>query len=292
MDRERNFRPVPFFYTEAEDVCKRIAASKDTEAGIASRKGLVKIYVIRGMIEKAISYYNSIIELQSRQLPYRLRTHLDFAELYALQGNYQRAIECIDAGLADMKSMQRIEYYPTYIMLWAMYMKGDYYLGVNQFQKAISIAEKINNLITEQPNPKLIRIYYLLKGKIELKKGDTQKAIVYFEKALEQLPMFTLIGHVRSEYLLTIAGAYLKKGDLENAEKHAMPISISLWERYISPVSYPKSLLLLGKIYQQKSWKAKAIEYYRKFIDLWKDGDEPLQPLVEDARNRIKELEK
>jgi len=30
---------------------------------------------------------------------------------------------------------------------------------------------------------------------------------------------------------------------------------------------------MLGKIYEQKGWKAKAIYHYEKFLSLWKDAD-------------------
>ena len=43
---------------------------------------------------------------------------------------------------------------------------------------------------------------------------------------------------------------------------------------------------MLGKIYEQKGWKGKAIEHYSKFLDLWKDADPGIAE-VEDARERV-----
>jgi len=36
---------------------------------------------------------------------------------------------------------------------------------------------------------------------------------------------------------------------------------------------YARSFYMLGKLYEKKSWEAKAIEHYEKFLDLWKDAD-------------------
>lgn len=43
----------------------------------------------------------------------------------------------------------------------------------------------------------------------------------------------------------------------------------------------------LGELHQQRGDREKAIEYYKRFVDLWKDADPELQPLVRDVRSRI-----
>ncbi len=43
---------------------------------------------------------------------------------------------------------------------------------------------------------------------------------------------------------------------------------------------------MLGKIYEQKGWKGKAIEHFEKFLDLWKDAD-PGMAEVDDAKKRV-----
>ena len=48
---------------------------------------------------------------------------------------------------------------------------------------------------------------------------------------------------------------------------------------------------MLGKIFEQKAWKGKAIEHYEKFLDLWKDADPGILE-VEDAKKRLAGLQK
>jgi tetratricopeptide (TPR) repeat protein len=55
---------------------------------------------------------------------------------------------------------------------------------------------------------------------------------------------------------------------------------------YARPVSYRR----LGELYEAKGETRKAIEYYGKFVELWKDADANLQPRVAEVRKRIAEL--
>jgi len=50
-----------------------------------------------------------------------------------------------------------------------------------------------------------------------------------------------------------------------------------------------ESFYMLGKIYEGKGWKGKAIEHYEKFLDLWKDAD-PGRAEVEDAKKKLNGL--
>ena len=46
---------------------------------------------------------------------------------------------------------------------------------------------------------------------------------------------------------------------------------------------------MLGKIYEQQGERVKAIEHYKKFLELWKDADPGIVE-VEDAKKRLAEL--
>ena len=43
----------------------------------------------------------------------------------------------------------------------------------------------------------------------------------------------------------------------------------------------------LGELHRQRGDREKAIEYYKRFVELWKEADPELQALVRDVRSRI-----
>jgi len=49
---------------------------------------------------------------------------------------------------------------------------------------------------------------------------------------------------------------------------------------------YPENYFRLAKLYEQKGWKAKAIEHYEKFLTLWKNADPGIAE-ADDARERL-----
>jgi eukaryotic-like serine/threonine-protein kinase len=46
----------------------------------------------------------------------------------------------------------------------------------------------------------------------------------------------------------------------------------------------------LGELYEEKGQREKALEYYGKFVGLWKDADAELQPQVRDVKERMTRL--
>ena len=52
---------------------------------------------------------------------------------------------------------------------------------------------------------------------------------------------------------------------------------------------YPKSIYLLGKVYEQKGDSDLALKSYTRFLEMWKNADEDLPALI-DAKERLKNL--
>ncbi|HSE65722.1 MAG TPA: tetratricopeptide repeat protein, partial [Gemmatimonadales bacterium] len=50
------------------------------------------------------------------------------------------------------------------------------------------------------------------------------------------------------------------------------------------------SLKRLGELYEERGDKTRALDYYTRFVGLWKDADPVLQPTVREVRGRMAKL--
>jgi tetratricopeptide (TPR) repeat protein len=50
------------------------------------------------------------------------------------------------------------------------------------------------------------------------------------------------------------------------------------------------SLKRLGELYESREDRERALEYYGRFVDLWKEADPALQPAVREVRARLGQL--
>ena len=123
------------------------------------------------------------------------------------------------------------------------------------------------------------------RGTIALAEDRYDEAIEEF-RAREVAPRFTASG------TFELAQAYDRAGNADSAA--------AIYERFVNmpgpgrrifadafqlPVTYHR----LGELYEERD-RDKAVEYYSRFVELWQNADEELQPQVREVRGRIARL--
>jgi tetratricopeptide (TPR) repeat protein len=198
-----------------------------------------------------------------------------------MTGNYE-------AGLRDIEKTEKINLEEWRFQSPALLgLKGYVYLEIGAMEQAQNTAEDLMELIEKKANKKLIRWYHYLMGWIELKKENYSDAVDYFIKPLSQLPQQRDWSEGQHAIFMdSLASVYYESGNLEKARKEYEKILSLTSGRIAFGDIYTKSFYMLGKIHEQQSNKAEAIEHYEKFLDLWKDAD-PGLPEVDDAKVRL-----
>jgi tetratricopeptide (TPR) repeat protein len=134
-----------------------------------------------------------------------------------------------------------------------------------------------------------------------LQKGDVERLTALGEIASARGRYAEAISDFKSQRehdgrpnynVFQIAAAFAKLGQADSARvyyehylSNAGPYRI-LGDVFNLAATYQR----LGEIYEAQGDRKKAIEYYLKLTDLWKNADPELQPIVQDAHARIARL--
>jgi tetratricopeptide (TPR) repeat protein len=236
------------------------------------------IPLVQGRYKEAAERFLANIEelRKEEEISEDLRTYVAcLSHIYIQMGQPEKALDVIEAALD-------IDETPEFL-----FWKGWAQINLGSLSEALLTAEKIKRLVEQSLFKGNMRFYYLLMALIEKQNRNYDKAIDFCQRALAITYFWGR--YYRNLYVDTLASLYFLKNDLEKA-KIEYEKSISLTEaRFNLGDIYAKSYYMLGKIHQQQGKKAKAKEYYEKFLDLWKKADHGL-PEVDDAKARLSSL--
>ena len=215
--------------------------------------------------------------------------HLGLTYFYLVSGNLDMALEegQITLKLAGETESIRREVESLHII-------GLIHINMKQLDKAQQTADRIRILIEKGQNRKLWRDYYHLIGKIEFEKGDLSKAIVNFKKAIVYLPFQHYEWHFRlplnhALFFDSLAEAHYSSGDLELALEVYEKITHLTAGKVWYGDKYRNAHYMLGKIFDQKGQREKALNHYDKFIKIIANADFR-DPRIDQAQKRILEL--
>ena len=125
-----------------------------------------------------------------------------------------------------------------------------------------------------------------------VREGDMDTALQLFDSAAVPFPV---IGDTFSSPLYSqLYGRYIKAELLYEAGRfeEALPIYLSFLSGYDSDGLYVigPAYLRRAQIYEALGDEEKAVDVFERFIDLWRDADPELQPLVVEARASLDAL--
>jgi tetratricopeptide (TPR) repeat protein len=278
-------------FAKAEEDYLKLFERVEPRSRYFGSNGLAFLYLLQGRFEKSKDILRPGIELIKRSGIKWVESewHSSLAYIHLKSGNPEEALQESNeawksAVEAEEPSLQR----------QALFIKGYSYLEMQSLDKAQKVADELKEYIEKGMHRKAIRYHRTLMGMIEIKRENLSKAVVYFKEALSLLPFQHDLYSPRSRdyhalFIEPLALAYYKAGDFEKArEEYERIISLISGRLYNGDI-YARSFYMLGKIFQEKGMKEKAIEHYKKFLALWKDAD-PGIPEVEGAKKRLAEL--
>jgi len=256
---------------------------------ISAHEKLAALYLSTGKYKKSIDQLVKEIELTrtSGEKYYEPYIHLEFAYRNMRNRNYKSALKDIDDA---WKSADDSNIESSQIM--ALHLRGVVQAQMKSFSEAKQTAVQLKERIGKWFNRNLMRYHDHLLGTIELESENFHKAIEYFDRALLLLPYESTVGRENQHAFLidSLARACFQKKDFVRAKKEYEKITQLTTGRLYFGDIYALSYYMLGRIAEQQGDKARAVENYRKFLDLWKDAD-PGLPEVEDARKRLEPLQ-
>ena len=91
-------------------------------------------------------------------------------------------------------------------------------------------------------------------------------------------------------YELAVAYEQLRQPDSAEVTYQRIVSTPGLWRLFENFYTLAPTYKRLAELYEARGDRTKALDYYTRFVDLWKDADPELQQSVRDVRGRIARL--
>jgi len=279
-----------FFHAEAEYL--KLPREAEEVARLYGWDCLGDLYVSQGRWDDAVAQITQALQLAEsvEERPWQAWLSARLAYMYMRLGNYQEALNvCNNALKIDMGGV-RVD-----LQRRVLYYKGLVEVAMNSLDDAQKTAAALRQSIEGGLNQKEIRYFYHLAGMIELTTDRFPQAIENFNQAISLLPHQYyrhpwIVGNDRAMFLDSLALAYFRSGNLDEASEEYGKIHTLTLARLDYGDIYAKSYYRLAKIFEQKGWDQLAKQNYQRVLSLWQNAD-PGIPELEDARTRLTTLQ-
>jgi tetratricopeptide (TPR) repeat protein len=273
-------------FEEAEKEYLKILEIGDNSDHLGSRWSLANLFVTQGKFQKAIEQLKLVMGLADEFKEKSMKLGAEFVMAYIdlSLGKFEKALEETEDSIKGWIELENLAAQRS-----ALPWKGVLYLEMGKVGEAQKTAVELKDLIQKGLNKKAMRYSFWLAGMIDLKKANFPRAMENLNKAISLLPSQVSTNDEHALFYGPLASAYYKAGDLEKAKAEYVKITTLATGRTFFGDIYAKSFYMLGKIAEQQGQKARAVEHYQKFLDLWKDAD-PGFSEIDDARKRLAAL--
>ncbi len=264
----------------AEEEYKKLLQRAEGEGKGWGLSRLINLYALKGRFEDAKKQARVFLELAEKlgQGRWVRSIQIGLSELERKLGHPEAALQELDKAWA---SAVADESYGSQRNI--LFSQGLAHLEKNDIAKAQDAAATLKASVDAAPNKKLLWYSHYLTGMIELEKKNYSKALAMFRLGL---PLLNADAPARLLFADAMGTAFHHSGDLNSARlEYEKIVSLNFGRRDYGDI-FSKSYYQLGKISEQQGKKAEAAEYYRKFLDFWKNAD-PGRPEVTDARKRL-----
>jgi serine/threonine protein kinase/Tfp pilus assembly protein PilF len=279
-----------FFHAEAE--YQKLPREAEEVARLYGWDCMGDLLVSQGRWKDAVPQITRALRLAEsvEERPWQAWLSTRLAYMYMRSGNYQEALNvCNNALQLDMDGVRYD------LQRRVLYFKGLIELAMDALPEARKTAAALRQSIEAGLNQKEIRYFYHLEGMIQLAIDRFPQAIENFNQAISLLPHQYyrhpwIVGNDRAVFLDSLALAYFRSGNLDEAsEEYGKIHSLTLGRLDYGDV-YAKSYYWLAKIFEQKGWDQLVKQNYQRFLSLWQNAD-PGIPELEDARTRLTSLQ-
>jgi len=273
-------------FEAAEKECRAVLERGPRASTLFARIRLIGLEVAQGRFKDAAGELDRLIAVIDELGIANLKaTTLGFAAgLDGIAGHPDQALQKIETAL---KISRDLDFWPRIRGLLAQ--KGVMNLKMGSMDDALKAARELKEFIAQGLNKKAARYADFLDGNIELKRGNSSKAVELLEKAVVYLPHQSAITDEHANFLDSLATAYEGSGNMAKARETYEKITGLTMGRFFFGANYAISYYKLGKIAEKQGEKRRAVENYRRFLDLMKNADSGISA-VEEAKNRIADL--
>ena len=206
------------------------------------------------------------------------RMHNFIAQVFLARGEAAKALEHAKIAQSHWEN--------DYSTWEALFFAAIAQARLGKWQNAETTARELETIADSLPTEKEKRRYHHLAGELARIQGDSTLAIEELDRAQAILPPRGSERHPHVQIWSSLAMAYLESGDHQEAASWFQRVAESGYEHIYSPIPYVRSFYFLGRIHENRGDMDKAREYYRRFIEYWKDGDIDRER-VEEAKRKI-----